>query len=189
MTAALMHGADLIGRPVVDGSTGDDIAEVRDVVFDPAKGEITGFTLRKRGFLGRRLKDVLPITEVVSVGTHAVMVRTADALTPREDAPDDVIADRGDDVLSDHVITESGRTLGRVHDVIVIGGTAPRVVAFEVSDGPVGRGLVPISMKSGVSGSALIVPDSYEQRIRTDLTGLSAELTDIERERNEGELS
>ena len=185
MTAALMHGADLIGRPVVDGSTGDDLAEIRDVVFDPAKGVITGFTLRKRGFLGRRLKDVLPIGEVASVGTHAVMVATADALTHRDDAPDDVIADRHDDVLSSDVITESGRTLGKVHDVIVLGGPSPRVVAFEVSGGPVGQGLVPVAMKSGVSGSALIVPDSYEQRIRTDLTGLAAELTDIDRDRND----
>lgn len=184
MTAALMHGADLIGRPVVDGSTGNDLAEVRDVVFDSTGGRITGFTLRKRGFLGRRLKDVLPIEAVVSVGTHAVMVDHADALAHPQDAPDDVIADKHDDVLSNQVITESGRTLGKVRDVIVVGGPSPRLVGFEVADGPVGHGLVPIAVHSGVSGSALIVPDSYEQRIRTDLTGLAAELTDIERERS-----
>jgi len=94
MTAALMRGADLIGRPVVDGSTGDDIAEVKDVVFDPAKGEITGFTLRKRGFLGRRLKNVLPIGEVASVGTDAVMIEGEEALTHPDDAPDDVSTDK-----------------------------------------------------------------------------------------------
>ena len=74
MTAALLHGRELIGRPVVDGATGDDVAEIKDVVFDSGRGEITGFTLRKRGFLGGKLKEVLPIGDVVSIGTDAVMI-------------------------------------------------------------------------------------------------------------------
>ena len=66
---------------MVDGSTGDDVAEIKDVVFDPGRGVITGFTLRKRGFLGRRLKAVLPVDQVVSVGTDAVMIDGIEALT------------------------------------------------------------------------------------------------------------
>jgi len=184
MTAALMRGADLIGRPVVDGSTGDDIAEVKDVVFDPAKGEITGFTLRKRGFLGRRLKNVLPIGEVASVGTDAVMIEGEEALTHPDDAPDDVSTDKSANVLNDQVVTESGRLIGTVKDVIIVGGRTPRVVGFQVAGGSVGDGLVPIGRKSAVSGSSLIVPDGYEQRIRTDLTGLAGELASLEGERS-----
>ena len=45
MTIALMRGSDLIGRAVVDASTGEDLAEIRDVVFSPDRGAITGFTL------------------------------------------------------------------------------------------------------------------------------------------------
>lgn len=183
MTAALMRGADLIGKPVVDASTGDDLAEIRDVVFDTQAGEITGFTLRKRGFLGRRLKDVLAVDSVASVGTHAVMVEGADSLSHPDDAPDEMTADRKADVLKDMVITESGRSLGTVRDVIVLGGPSPRVVGFEIGGGIVGDGLIPIAAQSGVSGSALIVPDHYEQRVRTDLTGLAAELASIEGER------
>jgi len=183
MTSALMHGADLIGRPVVDGTTGHDVAEIKDVVFDPRRGEITGFTLRKRGFLGRRMKVVLPIDSVVSVGTDAVMIEGEQALTDPDDAPEDILADRSANVLDDEVVTESGRSLGAVRDVIIVGGSAPRVVGFEVSGGSVGNGLVPVGRHSAVSGSALIVPDGYEQRIRTDLTGLAGELADLERGR------
>jgi uncharacterized protein YrrD len=183
MTAALMHGADLIGRPVVDGSTGCDVAEIKDVVFDSARGEITGFTLRKRGFLGRRLKDVLPIGSVVSVGTDAVMIESDDALIRPQDAPDDLVSD-GSNVLDDQVITESGRKLGAVKDVIIVGGPSPRVVGFEVAGGSVGDGLVPVGRHSAVSGSSLIVPDGYEQRIRTDLTGLAGELANLDEERS-----
>jgi uncharacterized protein YrrD len=183
MTAALMLGADLIGRPVVDGSTGNDVAEVKDVVFDPGKGEITGFTLRNRGFLGRRLKAVLPIDSVTSVGTDAVMIEGEEALTHPDDAPDDVTIDKSSNVLNDQVVTESGRTLGAVKDVIIVGGRSPRVVGFVISGGSVGDGLVPIGKQSAVSGSSLIVPDGYEQRIRTDLTGLAGELANLEGDR------
>lgn len=180
MTAALMRGADLIGHPIVDASTGDDLAEVRDVMFDPAHGAITGFTLRRRGFLGRRMKLVLPIAAVAAVGTDAVIVDNDDALIDPDQAPDDATPNRAGDVVEDRVITESGRLIGTVRDVIIVGGPSPRVVGFEVTGGPIGDGLVPIGAESAVSGSALIVPDDYEQRIRTDLTGLAAELSLIE---------
>src|SRR5262245_50578447 len=73
MTTPLLRGSDLHGRPVVDLSTGEDVAEVRDVVFDVGGGRITGFTLNKRGGLfAGRLKAVLPAGEVRSVGTDAV---------------------------------------------------------------------------------------------------------------------
>lgn len=171
-----MRGRDLIGHPVVDGSTGDDLAEVKDVVFDAARGIITGFTLRRRGFLGRRMKVVLPIESVVSVGTHAVMVDHADSLTDpnASDSTGPLVA--GGDVLDDTVITESGRTLGTVRDVIVEGGPAPRVVGYEITGGDVGDGLVARGAESAISSSALIVPDLYVDRIRTDLTGFAAEL-------------
>ena len=55
------------------------------------------------------------------------------------------------------------------------------MVGFEIGDGPAGNGFVPIDTHSGVSASTLIVPDSFENRVRTDLTGLAGELIEIER--------
>jgi sporulation protein YlmC with PRC-barrel domain len=171
MTAVLMRGADLIGRPVVDGETGNAVAEIRDVIFDASKGKITGFTLRKRGFLGSRMKQVLPITSVVAIGTDAVMVNGADAFVKADDAPADMTTDRSANVIEDRVI---------VRDVIVLGGSSPRVVGFEVGGGPAGDGIVSLGMHTALSGSALIVPDSYEHRIRSDLTGHAADLSLID---------
>lgn len=130
MTVILTRGSDLIGRAVVDASTGDDLEEIKDVVFAASRGSITGFTLRVRKFFGRRLTSALPRT---------------------------------------------------VTDVVILGGSAPRVVGFEVGGGGgVGSGLIPLGAQSAVSGSTLIVPDDVEQRIRNDLTGLAAELSLIE---------
>ncbi len=178
--SALLRGKDVSGLPVVDLSTGEDIAEIRDLIFDPGRGGIGGFTLAKRGIFGRRLKHVLPVERIRSVGTHAVTVDSADSITEPGAQPVAKV-DRSADVTDNMVITESGRQLGKVRDVILIGGPRPRVVGFEIGGGPAGNGFVPIDTHSAVSSSTLIVPDSFENRIRTDLTGLAGELIEIER--------
>ena len=184
MTVPLLRGRDVVGSPVVSIATGDDLAEVRDVVFDPSEGTITGFTLNQRGRFKGRLRALLPIETVTAVGTDAVMVATDDALVDPDDAPGSVSAVRQeDDVLRDLVVTASGRQLGTIQDVVLLGGPTPRVVGFEIGGGDVGTGLIPLGQQHGVSGTALIVPDGFESRVRTDLTGLAAELADVERER------
>ena len=181
----LLLGRTVVGMPVVDASTGDDLAEVRDVVFDPTRGGLTGFTLTKRGFWRGRLKQVLPVDGVLSVGTHAVMVEDERALADPSDAPADVRdADPAADVVGNIVVTESGRQLGELADVVIVGGPAPHVVGYAVSGGLVGDGLIPLHAHSGLSASALVVPDELENRVRSDLTGLAAELADLERSRS-----
>jgi uncharacterized protein YrrD len=185
MTASLLHGKDLAGMPVVDISTGDDLADVRDVVFHPDQGLLAGLILMKRNFWHGRMRETLPIDGIASIGTHAVMVADSSALTDKSDAQSEMTeADPHRDVLANMVVTESGRQLGKIVDVIIVGGDAPRVVGFQVSGGTGGEGLVPIGAKSGISGTAMVVPDDYETRIRTDLTGLAAELVEIERARS-----
>ena len=184
MTLPLLRGRDVVGSPVVSIASGDDLAEVRDVVFDPNQGAITGFTLNQRGRFKGRLRALLPIDTVAAVGTDAVMVATDDALVDRDDVPAAASAARqDDDVLHDLVVTESGRQLGTIQDVVLLGGPSPRVVGFEIGGGDVGTGLIPVGQQQGVSGTALIVPEGFESRVRTDLTGLAAELADVERER------
>jgi hypothetical protein len=90
--------------------------------------------------------------------------------------------DRGHDVLDDMVVTESGRQLGNVVDVVMVGGPAPRVVGVRIAGGTAGDGLIPLAAHAGISGSALVVPDEYEARVRTDLTGLDGELHDLGRD-------
>jgi uncharacterized protein YrrD len=177
---ALLRGRDVAGLPVVDVSTGEDVAEIRDIIFDPGGGVVGGFTLAKRGFFGRRMRVVLPVAAIRSVGTHAVTIDSADVITdPDVAAPEQAVA--GDaDITSDDVITESGRTLGRVRDVIISGGRHPRVVGFEIGGGPAGDGFIPIDTSRGLSRSTLIIPDSFENRIRTDLVGLAGDIKDLE---------
>ena len=185
MSPPLIRGRDLSGHPVVDVKTGEDIAEIRDVVFDPASGRVTGFTLNKRGLWSGRLRAVLPIDGVSAVGTGAVMISGADALVAGDDddAQDIEAASEADaEVVDDLVVTESGQTLGIVRDVIVMGGALPRIVGFEIDAGEDRTQFIPRSPHGGVSASALIVPDDYEARVRDDLAGLADQLDRLKRE-------
>ncbi len=178
MAQSLIRGKDLVGRPVVDITHGEDVAEVRDVIFNPADGLLVGFTLNGRGAFTGRLREVLPIARVSSVGTGAVLVDDSEGLLGSVTGSDEVsaAAKADDEVVDDLVVTESGQSLGVVRDVVIAGGKSPRVVAFEISSSDSGDAFVPMSGDGSVSASALVVPDSYADRLESDLAGLAEQL-------------
>jgi len=51
--SVLVRARELIGRPVVT-LDGNDIAQVKDLVFDKVSGQVAGFTLNGRGPFVRR---------------------------------------------------------------------------------------------------------------------------------------
>jgi uncharacterized protein YrrD len=169
---ALVRGSDLIGLPVVT-MAGEDIAEVRDVLFDPAKGEVIGFTLNKRGKLARRLNESLAQADVRAIGPNAVMVADESALTA---ARPHASGEGSGDVLGDRVLTDAGVLIGTVTDAVIDTGSGA-VVGYEIApaDEPTGRNgrrsYVPLSDTCAVSGEALIVPAAAVDYVTNDLAG------------------
>jgi uncharacterized protein YrrD len=169
----LLRGSDLVGLPVVTLG-GDDIAEVRDVVFDANVGYVLGFTLNKRGRLAGRLKETLPRAQVLAVGPDAVMVRDEAALAhePVSGEP----GGRGGNVLGDTVLTDAGVQVGAVTDVVV-DTQQGAVVGYEVAPAnePSGRrgrrSYVPLPDTGAVSGEALIVPAATVDYVTSDFAG------------------
>jgi sporulation protein YlmC with PRC-barrel domain len=164
----------MIGLPVVT-MTGDDVAEVRDVVFDAAGGQVLGFTLNKRGRLTGRLKGTLRRDRVAAVGPDAVMVTDADALAMQAITG---AGDQSGNVLGDRVMTDGGVQVGTVTDV-VIDTAVGSVVGYEVApvDEPSGRrgrrSYVPLPDTGAVSGEALMVPAAAVDYITTDFAGFA----------------
>jgi uncharacterized protein YrrD len=195
----LARATDLVALPVVTLS-GDDVAEVRDVVYDRTSGSLVGFTLNGRGFLSGRMKRVLGTEAITSIGADAVMVADNEALAEPGDAPQQM-ADAPDDgsVIGTPVITDGGTRLGEVADVIVSLGASARAVGYELTGTPNdGRGgqraFVPLPEQLALSGNALMVPDELEHMVRDDLTGFGAAIDEFwssrsnndRRERNTG---
>src|SRR5690349_10342653 len=84
-TDRVIRATELVGRPVVT-LAGDDVAEVRDVVYDAERGTLLGFTLNKRGWFRGRLHERLPVASVHAIGRDAVMVSADRDLVAPDDA-------------------------------------------------------------------------------------------------------
>ena len=128
----LMTASQITGLPVVTVRGGDDVAEVRDVIYDPAAGRLVGLTLNKRGFFSGRLREVLPSEAIHAIGRDAVMIADSSSLTAREDAPADVgHPATGRNVIGDDVLTEGGKSLGVVRDLALLIGEIGRASCRE----------------------------------------------------------
>lgn len=170
----LVLASELSGRPVVAIDAGDDVAELKDVVFDPASHRLVGFSLNKRGWFRGRLKATLPAEEIESIGPDAVMVSSESDLTEPDGAP---AALSGDDasfsVIGTNVLSEGGQALGVIDDVVVETGAQPEAVGYSVN-GPNGTAYVPISAQMALSEENIILPAAADEFIRDDLAGFGA---------------
>lgn len=182
----LMRTSEIVKRPVVT-LAGEDVAQVRDVIFAAAGGELGGFTLAGRGLFGGPLKQALGWGSVLALGTDAVMVRDVQVLDP----VDAVVAQAakgggGGNVLKSEVLTDAGVSLGTVSDVIVqvTDGPDPRcdVVGYEIESsealGTKGtKVLIPLPDTISASGQHLIVPATAKDFVSQDLAGFGASIS------------
>ena len=110
----LVTGSAIRGLPVVTIGGGEDVAEVRDVIYSPDAGRVVGLTLNKRGFLAGRCREVLPAETIHAIGRDAVMVDDETSLILPEDAPADIGAPpSGRDVTGDESLRSSWSCLRR----------------------------------------------------------------------------
>lgn len=171
----LVTGSAIRGLPVVTVGGGEDVAEVRDLIYDPEAGRVVGLTLNKRGFLAGRRREVLPAATIHAIGGGAVMVEDESSLVMPDDAPEDVGAPpSGRDVTGDEVLTEGGTSLGRVRDVVVLVGSNGEVVGYEIDTASGGTGYIPLPAQLAVSGTTLVVPETTKDFVEDDLVGLGA---------------
>lgn len=171
----VMRATELIGLPVVSITSGEDVAEVRDVVYDSDRHRLIGFTLNKRGLFSGRMKDVLPAEALAAIGANAVMVANESAITesgtPR--ALDEPGAAKS--VIGNRALSADGNELGEVVGVIFTTGATPAAVGYEVD--PTDNAdhvFIPISEQMALSDDNLLLPADVTDFIRNDLAGFGA---------------
>ncbi len=175
----VMRASELIGLPVVSILSGEDVAEIRDVVYDSEAHKLLGFTLNKRGLFSGRMKDVLPAEALSAIGADAIMVADEESIT--ESATPESLDKPGaaTSVLGNRVLSADGNELGEVIGVIVSTGATPQAVGYEIdpadSDDSV---FVPISAQMALSGENLLLPAEATEFVRNDLAGFGAAVVD-----------
>jgi uncharacterized protein YrrD len=171
----LITAAQINGLPVVTVRGGEDVAEVRDVIYSPDSGRLVGLTLNKRGFFAGRHRDVLPADAIHAIGKDAVMVLDETSLIAPDNAPDEVGRPAKDrNVIGNDVLTDRGVRLGVVRDLVLLVGSTGEVVGYQIEKPDGGGGYIPLPAQLAVSGTALVVPDLTEEFVREDLVGLGA---------------
>ncbi|HEY2813131.1 MAG TPA: PRC-barrel domain-containing protein [Acidimicrobiales bacterium] len=180
----LLRASELIGLPIVTVG-GEDVSEVKDVVYGSEQGRLLGFTLNKRGALRGPQREVLPIDLVTAIGKDAVMIEDEGAcLVAPAEAPGAVAAPEHDrNVLGDAVVTDAGVRLGVVRDLVLLVGGDGEAVGYELErDGTRETWFIPRPVQLAVSGDALVVPADIERFVRHDLVGFGAAVDDFRAE-------
>lgn len=170
----LVRATELVKRPVVTLG-GEDVAQVKDVVYDAGSGAVSGFTLNGRGLFAGPLKVGLPLAAVKAIGRNAVMIADDSVLTDRREVAESA-AVRDRNVLGNRVVTDTGTELGTVVDVILPVGSITDVAGYEVSPAPALRTdartvFIPLPDALAVSGEVLIVPGGAVEFVSHDLAG------------------
>lgn len=176
----LLRAGDLIGLPVVSIATGEDVAEVRDVIYDGGEHRLLGFTLNKRGAFAGRLKEVLAAESVTGIGADALMIDDDEAIGETADGQE-ALRDRkqAKPVVGNRVVSSDGNALGEIVGVVLSTGRRPEAVGYEVSAPDLdGTAFVPITDQMALSGDNLLVPAESTEFIRNDLAGFGAAVSE-----------
>lgn len=179
--STLLRASEIVKRPVVTFA-GDDIAQIKDIVYGENGGNVIGFTLAGRGLFSGPLKESLSWASVAALGPDAVMVRDATALEPRQDllAEAETAGGEGGNVMGSEVLTDTGTSLGTVSDVILeTDARTCDVVGYEIESseamGTKGQKvLIPLPDTIAASGQHLVVPSSAKDFVGQDLAGFGA---------------
>jgi uncharacterized protein YrrD len=179
----LMKASEIIKRPVVT-MRGEDIAQVKDIVYAAHGGAVGGFTLAGRGMFAGPMKLGLTWHGVVALGADAVMISDESALEATSVVFGAAASGHaGGDVLGSQVLTDSGVDLGTVIDVIIAASETPGgqcdVVGYEIEAsealGTKGtRLLIPLPDTIAASAEHLMVPASAKEFVSHDLAGFGA---------------
>ncbi|QNK81905.1 PRC-barrel domain-containing protein [Nakamurella sp. PAMC28650] len=183
--STLVRASELAGRVVVTFA-GEDVAQIKDIVYAANGGQIGSFTLAGRGLFAGPLKVALPWAAVAGLGPDAVMIESEAVLVPLAEAfesSDGPVASGKADILKSEVLTDAGTSLGRVSDVIIgIGesqGGQADVVGYQID--PVeslGRGklplLIPLPDTLSASGEHLMVPAAAANYLTDNLAGFGS---------------
>ena len=185
----LLRSSEINKLPVVTFA-GEDIAQVKDIMYAAHGGQVGGFTLNGRGMFSGPLKTALPWENVVGLGPDAVVIRDEGALTPTDSLLSAMQSGgpAGGDILGSQVLTDDGAALGVVVDVVIEvadgGGGQADVVGYEIdpAEGS-GRGtnrmLIPLPDTMSASGEYLMVPAAAREFVTDDLAGFGAAVDDF----------
>jgi uncharacterized protein YrrD len=121
----------LIGKPVISVTNGQNIGRVADIMLDPLKLALSALVTSKGGLLSRKI-EAIRAAEVQVWGIHAILVNDSDVILKRDE-----LYDRQDwmsfsDHLKSHpIVSLDGARLGVIKDIFI--DRYGKLAAFELA--------------------------------------------------------
>ncbi|MDQ2845145.1 MAG: PRC-barrel domain-containing protein [Actinomycetota bacterium] len=186
--STLLRASELAKLPVVTFA-GEDVAQIKDILYAADGGQIDAFTLAGRSLFSGPLKVALPWAGVVGLGSDALIIQSDQQLVPVAsvlsgppgDGAGGAPVNRGD-IISSQVLTDQGTSLGVVSDVIIgisAGNVQADVIGYEIRPAEtLGRGqqrlLIPLPDTMSASGEHLMVPAAAANFLSDNIIGFEA---------------
>ena len=129
----MIRATELAGRAVVDIDAAEKIGTIDKIILDPDGKQVAGFVVTRTGagFPGSKAQALIPSTGVHAIGPDAVTIRQS-AVAGSDIGRLETLP-RGSDVIGRKVVSEDGRFLGKVSDVLIEHADG-RIVGYLLAD-------------------------------------------------------
>ena len=172
-------GKQLIGKPVISLQDGKEQGQTHDVIYNAQQGRLVGFTMLKNaGLFAKGDTFYLAAADIYALGEDAITIQTGDGLQKIDGDVNEIAAQAGSRVLGKRLMTEDGKFLGAIDDVLIDRKTL-NVVAYEVSGGVFqdlmrGQSDVPINHIVSIGEDVVVVPPFVAEQTEDAKGGLAA---------------
>jgi uncharacterized protein YrrD len=124
----------VIGLPIFTINEGKNIDKIEDVIYDPSSQRILALIVNNGGLFSEG--KVIAMEDIKSIGDDAVVIQTEQALKNTSELETDARHIAQDDtyLTKSNVVTESGKNLGKITDLLFDPQTG-KVEELEVSQG------------------------------------------------------
>jgi uncharacterized protein YrrD len=110
---------ELIGKPVISITNGQNIGSVVDIMVDPDKLALSALVTSKGGLLSRKVEAIRAV-EVQVWGMHAVLVKEPDVILKGDELYDrDAWMSFSDHLKSRDMVSVEGTRLGPIKDILI----------------------------------------------------------------------
>src|SRR5215208_6218440 len=117
----MIRARQLEGRAVVDIDAAEKLGKIDEIILDPDAARIAGFTVtRAESMLNGKQHVMIPASAVHALGPDALTVHQRATVEPVDDVTYTNLP-RVSDIVGRKVVSESGRLLGKVDDVLIDG--------------------------------------------------------------------
>ncbi|AFY74075.1 hypothetical protein Syn7502_02053 [Synechococcus sp. PCC 7502] len=178
----MRNGRDMIGKPVVAFDSGEKLKTVVDLIFDQESNLLLGFLVDEAGWFSDAL--VVPLSMITAIGSDAIIVPSADAISPATNYPAiQNILTRDNILRGTRIMTVDGRDLGTMIDLYFddISGV---IEGYEVSGGIFadaysGRSFVPAPNTIKIGEDVAFVPSETAELMEEQVGGIRATLETV----------